>query len=502
MRTMECIIQRLRLPLTLALVATLGILCPVPASAADTLDQSQPVSQSPTTVSSSVPKAQIFNAGMYGQLDRVSLYLENYSASPPAGAVLTVSVQTVIGGLPSGKQIGSGAIPLSAIPPLGNPGWVDVRVGGGAIVEAGTQYALVLQTSNLFGSSVNWWFAYQGYAGGAMAFNDGIAWRIDENFDFAFQTYVVPDALDQSQTTINWAYDARTSVGQTFTAGLSGVLDRVSVPLGRGMLTRGTLAVTIQTVNGGPPVNGGSPPGTVIGQGSISFNSIPWHVGWVTVAIRGAVVTAGTQYTLVIHSESGESFDWGYAYPEHPYSGGHMVIEEWGYWYAAVGYWGESWIYAGFATYVFPPVAFAPPPPPPLTNTPCSSGVCPAVSGSITPPDSTARITSNAVFQELPDGRVHGILIFDDSKTGNFVLQGCTTDSAACRLTVKTFACTDQHAITVAGTYTPKGETERYYRLTLSGARGGIGTFTLSADDYTYTLTRNGIVDVTCPPVP
>jgi len=122
------------------------------------------------------------------------------------------------------------------------------------------------------------------------------------------------------------------------------------------------------------------------------------------------------------------------------------------------------------------------------------------VSGSVTPTDSTARITSNVQFQELPDGTVHGSLNFNDSKTGNFVLHGCTTNSVACRLTVTTFACTDQHAITVAGTYTPKGETEGDYLLTMSGTKGGIGSFTFTAGPYTYTLTHDGIVDVTCPP--
>jgi hypothetical protein len=106
-------------------------------------------------------------------------------------------------------------------------------------------------------------------------------------------------------------------------------------------------------------------------------------------------------------------------------------------------------------------------------------------------------------FQELPDGTgtVHGVLHFDDSKTGNFVLQGGTTTSPACHLTVKTFLCTAQHAITVAGTYTQKGKTAGDYLLTLSGAGKGIGTFTLTAGDQTYTLMHNGIVDVNCPPV-
>jgi hypothetical protein len=121
------------------------------------------------------------------------------------------------------------------------------------------------------------------------------------------------------------------------------------------------------------------------------------------------------------------------------------------------------------------------------------------VGGFVNPPDSPARVTSNVRFWERTDGKIDGILHFDDSRTGSFVLKGCGTASAACRLTVTTFACTDEHAIRVAGTYTPKGEAAGNYRLTLSGVKDGIGTFTLTAGNYTYTLTHNGIVDVTCP---
>ena len=108
--------------LLLWLCLGLGLLYPASAGATDTLDQSQTVSQSPTTVSYTSQRGQIFTAGAYGSLDRVSLRLENYTPSPPAGAVLTLSVQTIIGGLPSGKQIGSGTIALSAIPAYGSGG--------------------------------------------------------------------------------------------------------------------------------------------------------------------------------------------------------------------------------------------------------------------------------------------------------------------------------------------------------------------------------------------
>jgi hypothetical protein len=102
--------------------------------------------------------AQIFTAGVSGELNLVSLRLENYTSSPPTGAVLKISIQTVIGGLPSGQQIGISTIPLSEIPAFGSGGdWVDVDISG-PIVHAGSQYALVLQTS-IWNAQVTWWLA-------------------------------------------------------------------------------------------------------------------------------------------------------------------------------------------------------------------------------------------------------------------------------------------------------------------------------------------------------
>ena len=138
------------------------------------LDQSQPVSQSPRTVGYDQLGAQIFTAGVSGGLNRVSLRLQNYTSSPPTGAVLNISIQTVIGGLPSGEQIGTGTIPLSALPAFGD--WVDVDISG-ATVYADRQYALVLRT-NIWNAQVYWWYAYQNeygssYTRGEMAFNNG-----------------------------------------------------------------------------------------------------------------------------------------------------------------------------------------------------------------------------------------------------------------------------------------------------------------------------------------
>jgi len=478
------------------LCLSLGLF-PASAGADDTLDQSQPVSQSSQTVSYSIPRAQIFTAGAYGTLDRVSLRLENYWSSLPSGAELIVSVQTVIGGLPSGKQIGSGHIALSAIPAYESGGdWVDVGIRG-ALVQARTQYALVLQT-NVWNANVNWWWAYEGatsgssYTGGEMAFNDGTSWISEENYDFTFKTYVIPDTLDQYQLSI-YKYDWTDKWAQIFTAGISGVLDRVWVFV----RYNETIDVTIETVNGGYPS------GTVIGQGTWEGSTNILTGSWIDVGISGGTtVTAGTQYAIILHADpyaNPYGLEWFYTMEEDAYPQGYMLNEGYdGNWKVFTDLSGEYTANAAFKTYVVQPLLYASRPVP-ATITPCSSGVCPAVSGSVTPPDSTARVTSNVQFKELPDGKVHGILNFNDSRTGNFVLKGCTTSSNACLLTVTTFACTDEHTIEIRGTYNSKKEPAGNYQLKLNGVKDGIGTFSLTAGSYTYTLTHEGIVDVTCP---
>jgi hypothetical protein len=226
------IIKRLLLPLILALViAVPGLLRPASASASEMIDQSQTVSQSSTTVSWNFPRAQIFTAGITGDLTRVSLRLENFTSTPPPGAALFISVQTVSGGLPSGEQIGTGKILLNAIPAYRSGGdWVDVDLSGDPLlwigykpyVNAGVQYALVLQVS-VWNANVNWWYAGQSaygssYTFGEMALNNGSGWIVDTRFDFTFKTYVEPPPYVHTAPTNadlrTYAGDANTLVVQ------------------------------------------------------------------------------------------------------------------------------------------------------------------------------------------------------------------------------------------------------------------------------------------------
>lgn len=506
------------------LCLSLGLF-PVSAGADDYLDQWQTAHYSYQAVSYSVQRGQTFNARMYGSLDRVRLHLENFTNSYPAGAELIVSVQTVDNGVPTGVEIGRGAIALSEIPASGSGGdWVDIFIQRGAVVHAWKQYALVLRTNNL-NAQVNWWFAGEGgpsgssYTIGRMIHNYGNGWIMDVTLDFAFETYVIPDVVDKAQM-FHWgfpdAYEA--TMAQIFIPTRTGIIDRVDVNVGNqwgdsAWTPAELIEVSIQTVNGD-----GNPSGKVLGRGSFLAPRDPYDAAygiWVNnIDISGAHVIAGIPYALVLHTDKG-AVCWNYItssyniypIPENP--GGSLLKynchlcptspDSGGEWAPHLATWFDDLpVWAQYSVHMVPMIPAASPAPPPMI-TPCSSGVCPAVSGNITTQDSTARITSNVQFKELPSGKVQGILNFNDSRTGELVLNGCTTSSTACKLTVKTLACTDQNSITVAGTYTPQGESTGNYLLTLSGKKGGIGTFTLNTGDYTYSLTHEGIVDVTCP---
>ena len=219
--------HRLILALALLLMGVLPTLLQPPAVIAangEVLDQSQTEQNTWGMVGD--PRAgQVFTAGISGFLGRVGLELANYAASPATGPV-TVSIQTLTAeGIPSGQQIGSGEIPLSAIPPAGSPSWVDAALISPARVTAGTRYVLIVGTA---GGIVQWYQQFGGdsdpYPGGYPVARPADAWgTIVTNQDWAFKTYVWPRTLDQQQTAAPNYYDlvgAGQRLGQTFTAGL------------------------------------------------------------------------------------------------------------------------------------------------------------------------------------------------------------------------------------------------------------------------------------------
>jgi hypothetical protein len=176
-----------------------------PDASSDTLDQSQsalPWIYRPSFGAgvylngyNETRMAQTFTAGQSGILDRVSVYIDD--SYTPNGPV-TVSIQTVTNGLPSGIEIGHGMIPARAIP-FGpnyapNPQWVSTAIsanaGNSLAMTPGTQYAIVLSAGG--GDQITWFGSGNVYSGGHMVFDYASGWGSVPNADAMFQTYIIP----------------------------------------------------------------------------------------------------------------------------------------------------------------------------------------------------------------------------------------------------------------------------------------------------------------------
>ena len=468
----------------------------------DTLDQVQTEISSYQVVTDARPVGQIFTPVLHGALNRVRVNLENDTQSPASGPI-TVSIQTTTDqGLPSGSEVGQGKIPVDNIPAYGSGGqWVDVSITPVArsplILQVGAKYALLLFTG---GGAVHWYTSTGDvYDQGTLLTRWGIDWRTEVD-DGAFETYILEPVLDQAVGNSDYSgvtlpvYGGRDpSTAQVFTAGFTGFLDHVSIRLVNSQYepTSGDIKVSILGVGFDEVPMAFFESAT----GTIPYNEIPpfGTFKYVDVNTSSLLVQKGRQYAINVSPSNGK-ISWYAIYDT--YSGG----KPWDYY---AGSWHQIWpsldVHGQFKTYIQP---FNP-----IVQggwgriQPCANDVCPEVSGGFTPADFTAGVKGHFNFQVRTDGKVKGVLNFTDQRQESLVLHGCTTDSAACQLTVTTLDCTDQHAMKVEGAYTPKGGDKTYYKLNLSGVKKEIGTFTLTVGDYTYTLTRKGIVDVTCPPI-
>lgn len=454
--------------------------------ALDVLDQNQSQTSGTgggTRALGATPVGQTFTVSVHGLLDRVSVYLTNSSASP--GPIRVTIVQGTSTGLPNiGSQVASATISAEAIPKPGNRAWATALVSP-FVVNPGTQYAMLLSTDV---SGPQWVLVSDVYSRGTAVIRNGTSWTTTA-YDFAFQSYVLPPILDQSQTQWSHGYGlvGGTRGGQYFTAHVSGRLERISVVMENGAIW-----------------TDGVPPDIAVGiyihdvlleSGTIPFGSVPvWFNGstpsWVTASLSGMSVTAGTQYLLTLK----EVPNWGHMewfYGANYYSGGDALMN------------GQTWPWydMAFKTYVLP-APLSTMAPAPWGVSPCVNGVCPAARGGFTPADLTDGVTSHFQFQERPDRTVQGVLNFKDPRPDGIELRGCTTESDACALRVTGFGCTDTHSVTVGGTYTPKGDTASSFRLTVSDDPGVPGTFKLTSGTYRFTLTLDGVANVTCPPTP
>jgi hypothetical protein len=170
--------------------------------------------------------------------------------------------------------------------------------------------------------------------------------------------------LDQQQTEMNTNVGlfATQSPAQTFTAGITGGLDRADLML---CCKDGSpvepLTVEIRNASGGEPGT------SVLASASIPMSALGVDPAFVPATFATpAAVTAGTQYALVAYTEhaTNDCCGWNYQSDTDPYSGGALFVSHEPI--PALGNWanqGGDDDYA-FKTYVTPPPPSTPSTPP------------------------------------------------------------------------------------------------------------------------------------------
>jgi hypothetical protein len=134
--------------------------------------------------------------------------------------------------------------------------------------------------------------------------------------------------LDQQQTDSSQpggrAIYNMQSVGQSFTAGITGGLDQVDLHLGKQSATT-TAPLIIEIRN----MSGGSPGPSVVASYSLPASAITASTarGWVPILFTAPPhVNAGTQYAIVAYSSTPSAsgvYGWSYTDSTHVYAGGN-----------------------------------------------------------------------------------------------------------------------------------------------------------------------------------
>ncbi len=132
------------------------------------------------------------------------------------------------------------------------------------------------------------------------------------------------DALDQSQPFFSGQQALHTVMAQTFTAGSTGAIDRVSLMVST---AGGASAISVQLQT----TSGGKPSGTVLGTSTFSGTVACCHQ-WHDFAFTPAVaVSSGTQYAIVVRPTG--TLTWYAQFGTDSYGGGQL-------WLAS----GSSWV--------------------------------------------------------------------------------------------------------------------------------------------------------------
>src|SRR3989475_5876914 len=159
-----------------------------------------------------------------------------------------------------------------------------------------------------------------------------------------------PDALDQSQVLIISLQRQVALMAQTFTAGTTGQLDRVSLASDTGFAN---VSITIQTVSAT-----GAPTGTVLGTPSNFSGSLVCCRQFHDFSFNPAIpVTTGTHYAIVVRVLAGV-FTWYNSSVIDAYAGGQLYISCSGCAWFTGAQWGQDF---AFKTWVATAAANHPP---------------------------------------------------------------------------------------------------------------------------------------------
>lgn len=132
---------------------------------------------------------------------------------------------------------------------------------------------------------------------------------------------------EQTNTASGVGLDAQYPAAQQFTAGRSGSLDRVSIPVSLAISGNvGELRLAVQSLN-----SSGQPSGNVLGTASLPASSFTAGAQptWREMTLQQPVsVTQGTRYALVVsgqnHPQDGSFYNWRAALT-NPYAGGDAM---------------------------------------------------------------------------------------------------------------------------------------------------------------------------------
>jgi hypothetical protein len=167
---------------------------PVSAGGLGTLDQAQESGPDVEFVNLDTAWAQVFTAGLTGQLDQIDLLLADAGGGP--GTDLTVEIWTVTSGAPASPVPGATATVLHADVPDGpqTATWVSIPFNVPSM--AGTQYAIAVSSPGSGECETSCWFWFADdtgpYAGGLsyVSIDGGATFPTAQARDQAFRTFV------------------------------------------------------------------------------------------------------------------------------------------------------------------------------------------------------------------------------------------------------------------------------------------------------------------------